>query len=350
MAISDTGQVEPPTPLGGGRLSVSRLFARLGPLPALLVVLVIVFTAANPSFLGGDNLLSVSTQSVFLLLIALGQMLVLISGGMDLSVGANVALTSIVSATVMSAVYGDTPAFTPDAINAGFWTALVVGLVIGLANGLGVAVLNVNPFIVTLATASVFAGITLLISGGQEVGGLPRTFVYEVGSGSLAGIPVGVLLTVPVVVVLFLALGWTRYGRHLYAIGSNATAARVAGIKVRVTLLVTYVACAMLTSYAGWLLTARVSSGQPLLGAQFALQSITAAIIGGASLRGGRGSVGGTILGVVFIMLLTNGMNLMRLGSNQQSIAIGLALVFAVVADRLRTRARTQVAAGKATS
>jgi ribose transport system permease protein len=325
-----------------------RGFATVGPLPPLLILMVAFFAVANPTFIKGDNLLSVSEQGVFLLLIALGQMLVLVSGGFDLSVGTNVALTSIVSATVMSAVYGDTPAFAQDSITAGFFTCIVMGLVVGVVNGVGVAFLNVNPFIVTLASSSVFAGITLLISGGQEVSGLPRTFVYEIGSGSLGGVPVPVLLTVPVVVVLYIVLTRTRYGRHLFAIGGNATAARVAGVRVRANLLVTYMVCAVVTSYAGWLLTARVASGQPLLGGQFALQSITAAVIGGASLRGGRGGVGGTLLGVIFIMVLTNGMNLMRLGSNQQSIAVGLALLFAVVSDRLRTRARSRLASTEA--
>lgn len=329
------------------RRGLTRVFARVGPLPPLLVLMVIFFTVANSTFITGSNLLSVSEQGVFLLLISLGQMLVLVSGGFDLSVGTNVALTSIVSATVMQAVYGDIASYAGDSITAGFTTCLVIGLLVGAANGAGVAFLNVNPFIVTLASSSVFAGITLLISGGEEVSGLPRSFVYDVGSGSFGGIPLLVLLALPVVVALYVLLTRTTFGRHLYAIGSNEAAARVAGVRVRFTLLATYIICGVVTAYAGWLLTARVASGQPLLGGQFALQSITAAVIGGASLRGGRGGVGGTALGVVFLMVLTNGMNLMRLGSNEQSIAVGLVLVLAVVSDRLRNRARTKVVEAK---
>lgn len=351
-AYPDSAQVQETdrTPAVGLPHLLVRGFVRLGPLPPILIALLIFFTFANSTFISSDNLLSVSEQGVFLLLVSLGQMMVLVSGGFDLSVGANVALTSIISSSVMATVYGGVSRFSTLSIIDGLLVALAVGLVVGLSNGIGVAFLGVNPFIVTLATSSVFAGVTLLVSGGEEVGGLPRAYVYDIGSGSFAGIPLLVLFTLPVVIALFVLLSLTRYGRQLYAIGGNPSSARVAGVRVRITLLVTYVICAVVTAYAGWLLTARVASGQPLLGGQFPLQSITAAVIGGASLRGGRGGVGGTLLGVVFIMVLTNGMNLMKLGSNQQSIAVGLALLFAVVADRLRDRARKRLIGTEAVS
>ena len=206
-------------------------FALVGPLPPLLLVMVIVFAVGNPVFLSGDNLLNVATQSVVLLLITVGQTLVLITGGFDISVGANVALTSIVSSTVMVAVYGGYPQFEGQALFLGLIAALVVGCLVGLINGIGVAVLQVNPFIVTLATASVFGGVTLLVSGGSEVSGLPPTFTHGLGSGSWLGIPMPVLVSVPLVALVWAVLRWTRFGRHLYAIGSNAISARVAGIR-----------------------------------------------------------------------------------------------------------------------
>jgi len=323
-------------------------FVLFGALPPLLIIMIIVFAIANPVFLTPGNLITLATQAVFLLLVSLGQMVVLITGGFDLSVGSNVALTSIVSASVMAAVYGGYEEFTGQAVWSGFCMVLVVGLVVGLVNGIGVAFLKVNAFIVTLASMSIFAGITLVISGGSQISGLPRFFTHEIGSGRLAGFPIPVLLTIPVIIVMLIVLRWTRYGRHLYAIGGNPAAATVSGIRVRLNLMVAYVICGLLASYAGWLLTARVASGQPLLGGSFALESITAAIIGGAALTGGRGGVGGTLLGVLFVMGLTNGMNLMRMDSNQQSIAVGILLVLAVVADRLRTRARSKTLAWKA--
>jgi len=319
-------------------------FAVAGPLPVLLVVLVVVFGVASPVFFSPQNLQSIATMSVFLLLTALAQMLILISGGFDLSVGSNIALTSVCSGLVMHAVYGGMEEYTGVALMWGFFTATAVGLCVGLANGIGVAVLKVNPFIITLASTSIFAGLTMIISGGREVSGLPRFFTHVIGSGRVGPIPVVILIAIPILLIVLVLLRWTAFGKSIYAIGSNEIAATVAGIRVRRNLVFVYVIAALLTAYAGWLLTARVSSGQPQLGSEYVMQSITAAIIGGASLRGGRGGVGGTILGVLLLVGLTNGMNLMRLDSNQQSIAIGIALVLSVLISRLRDQTRRTVA------
>jgi ribose/xylose/arabinose/galactoside ABC-type transport system permease subunit len=345
-----TTEVKNPATAVGGAKKVNhqywlRFFSSVGPLPPLLIVMVVVFALANNRFLEPDNLLSVSQQSVTLLLISLGQMLVLVTGGFDLSVGATVALSSIVSATMMQKVYGGIPEFSGQSMIMGFVVCIAVGLVVGMANGLGVAFLKVNPFIVTLATATIVTGITLVYSGGATVSGLPREYIVGLGSGFTVGIPNLVLVALPIVAIVFVALKWTTFGRHLYAIGGNALAAKTAGIQVRRNLIATYVICAILSSIAAYLLTARSGSGQPTFGGAFALQSITAAVIGGASLQGGRGGVGGTVLGVIFIMLLGNGMNFMRLDTNMQSIALGLALVLAVLADRFRASAKARLIA-----
>lgn len=314
-------------------------FVKVGALPFLLVILVILFTVQNPVFLGKQNLVDMLHEGVFLALASLGQMFVLVSGGFDLSIGANIALTSIASATVMAGVYSAHPHDPVLAILMGAAAMLVVGVLVGLVNGIGVAFLKVNPFIVTLATASAFQGITLLVSQGQEVGGLPQSFINGIGSGRWLGIPIAAWIALPLVVVLYILLVWSRYGRYVYAIGSNSAAATVAGVKVSVQLLLTYIICAVATSVAGFLLTAYVSAGEPLLGGEYTLRSITAAVIGGASLRGGEGTIGGTLLGVVFVIFLADGMDLMRLNSNHEMIALGLALIFAVVVDRQRARA-----------
>jgi ribose transport system permease protein len=315
---------------------ILQLVMRGGALPILLIICIILFQYSNERFLSQANLINMLQQSVFLLLIALGQMLVLISGGFDLSVGANVALTSIISAKAMvwiSILYPDAVYL---AVAVGFLAMLGVGIFAGLANGIGVSLLKVNPFIVTLATASIFQGITLVVSQGLQVSGLPAPFVYGIGSGRVMGIPISVLIMLPAVIAVFIAVSRARYGRYLFTIGSNPKAAVVAGISVEWTLLRTYLFCAVITALAGFLLTARVSSGEPLLGGEFALKSITAAVIGGCSLRGGQGSVGGTILGVAFITVLGNGMDLMRVGSNFQMIVLGIVLVGAVLLDRAR--------------
>jgi ribose transport system permease protein len=318
--------------------SLRWIFISVGALPFLLVVLIIFFATQNARFLGETNILNVAQQGIYLLLISLGQMMVLVSGGFDLSVGANVALTSIGSATVMASVFAASPDQPTLAILAGFAAAIAIGIGCGLANGFGVSYLKVNPFIVTLATASVFQGLTLLISQGQEVSGLPRFFVHQIGSGLILDVPVAVALSVPVIVILYLLMAWSRYGRYVYAIGSNPKAALVAGVRIPLYLLITYVICAVVTSYSSFLLTARVSAGEPLLGAEFPLQSITAAILGGCSLRGGQGGVGGAIVGAIFVTVVANGMDLMRLGSNHQLIILGFVLVFAVLIDRERTK------------
>jgi ribose transport system permease protein len=315
-------------------ISVVSKLLTFGALPIVLVICLIVFQIGNPRFLSAANTLNMLQQGVFLMLIAFGQMVVLVAGGFDLSVGSVVALTSIISAQVMvavSAAYPDTPAL---AIGAGFFATLFVGLACGLTNGFGVAILKVNAFIVTLATASIFRGATLVVSQGLQVSGLPRNFVYGIGSGFFLGIPVSVYLAVPVLAGIYLLVHHMRFGRYTYAIGSNIRSAIVAGVAINRYLLVCYMLCATVSAFSGWLLTARVSSGEPLLGGEFPLNSIAAAVIGGCSLRGGEGTVVGVFLGVVFITVLANGMDLLRIGSNSQMIVLGIVLVGAVVLDR----------------
>lgn len=308
----------------------------LGMLPVLLIVSIVLFQFENSRFLAGDNVLNILQQSVYLILISIGQMLVLVSGGFDLSVGATVALTSVVSSTVMvklGVVMPDSPII---AAYAGFGSAIGVGLVVGLVNGIGVSFMRVNPFIVTLATSSVIQGLTLLISQGSEIGPLPDSFVSFVGSGMAGGIPIAALLALPAIGVVYLLVDWAKYGRNLFAIGSNPKAAFVSGVNVNLSLTGTYVLCSLLTAISSFMLTARVSSGQPLLGAEFPLSSITAAVIGGCSLKGGQGGLVGTILGALFVTMLSNGMDLVRLGSNYQMIILGVVLVVAVLLDRNR--------------
>lgn len=320
--------------------NLQRVVAKVGVLPLLILLAIIVFQWGNARFLSEVNVLNIGQQSIYLVLISVGQMLVLVSGGFDLSVGAAVALTSIVSATAMVAAQTWMPGSPVLAVWIGAAAAIGVGLFTGACNAIGVSVLGVNPFIVTLASGSIFSGITLIISQGVQVDGLPDPFVYTVGSGFVAGIPVAVLLALPMIALVFFAVNMTRFGRFLFSTGSNPRAAFVAGVSVKRTLAATYVLCAVITAYAGFLLTARVSSGEPQLGAEFPLRSIAAAVIGGCSLRGGQGTVIGAVLGALFVTILANGMDLLRFGSNYQMILIGLVLVGAVLLDRYQTSSR----------
>lgn len=319
------------------RLSdVTTFLTRIGALPILVALAIIVFTWGNPRFLSEDNVINVAQQGVYLLIVALAQMLVLIAGGFDLSVGANMALTSIVSSKAMVATLAAYPNAPWIAVGVGFLSTLAVGIAAGAANAFGVAALRVNPFIVTLATTSIFQGLTLIASQGMQVEGLPEPFMYTLGSGFVGNVPIVLLITVPIVVAIYVLISWTRFGRSLYATGSNPRAALIAGVSVNATFAVTYTLCATLAATAGYLLTARVSSGEPLLGGEFPLRSITAAVIGGCSLRGGQGTVGGVVLGVVFVTILANGMDMVRLGSNVQMVILGVVLIFAVVMDRFK--------------
>lgn len=334
-----------PSEAAGGDWSgfhrAARIYVKLGALPFILALEIIVFQVGNPRFLSGANVSNQLETGVYLLLIATGQMLVLLSGGFDLSVGANVALTSVTCATVMANSYAT--GSETNAILLGALVAVGVGLAIGLANGLGVAALGVNPFIVTLGSASVLSGLTLVVSHGSEITGLPPSFIATLGVGTTGGIPTAYFIAIPLLALVAVALYLMRYGRNVYAIGGNPRAALAAGVAPRRNLILTYMISGVLASVAGYLLTARVSAGIPLLGAEFQLASITAAVIGGVSLRGGEGGLIGAILGTAFLTMLNNGLNLLRFGTNSQLIAIGIALILAVVLDGHRRSLRARL-------
>jgi ribose transport system permease protein len=323
----------------GGNLA-QRVFSTVGILPVLLLLAIVFFAVQEERFYGAQNILNVSRQATYLTIVTLGQALVLISGGFDLSVGALIAVTSVVSARWMANFYAANPESELLALLVGVAAGLVVGLVVGLANGVGVARFKVSPFIMTLGMASVLGGFALYYTGGSPVSGMPPLFTREIGTGRWFEIPVPIFFAAGAILLMYVVMNWTRLGRYVYAIGGNTKAAYLSGISVPLYLVSVYVICSLLTALAGILLTARVSSGEPNLGLAFPLESITAAVVGGVSLRGGEGRILGAVLGAVFITILTNGMNLIRIESYVQQIAIGVVLIVAVVVDRLRDRWR----------
>jgi ribose/xylose/arabinose/galactoside ABC-type transport system permease subunit len=305
-----------------------------GLLPVLLIVMVIVFAIQEPRFLATENLSNIGRQSVYLLLISMAQMIVLLCAQLDLSVGSTVALVSVVTAMTMSEWSGG----TTSAMIVGVAAGLGVGLLVGLVNGAAVALLNVPAFMVTLGTTSIAAGVALLLSDGAPVTGIPFEFTDLWGTGEWLGLPVPLIVTVLAALAIYVVLYWTTLGRNFFAVGGNAEAARVAGIRVRWVLLAAFLLCSGLTALSGVLLTARVASGEATLGGSFVLLSIAAAVLGGTSLFGGEGRLGLVILGVVFIGVLSNGMNLLRVSSYLQQLIIGIVLVGAVALDRFRAR------------
>ena len=315
-----------------------RLFVKLGILPFLLVVAVIVFSMMSDNFLTGRNLMNVLRQSVFLTIVSLGQMLALLTGGFDLSVGTTLALTSVVGATVMAGVYAMMPDAVWLAILVGSLAGIAAGTMIGVCNGVGVAFFGVSPFMMSLGMTSVGFGIALFLTGGTPVYGMPQAFGDIFGFGDFLGIHTPIYVAVIIAVLLFIYLYRTPFGRYIYAVGGNTKAAQLSGINTKATLLWTYVLCAAMASVAGMLLTARLDTGEANIGASMPLESIAACVIAGVSLRGGVGRLENVILGALFIGLVQNGMNLARIESYLQTVVLGGLLILAVIADQIRLR------------
>ncbi len=313
-------------------------FVRLGVLPFLLLIAIVVFTLMSDNFLTTRNIVNVLRQSTYLTMVALGQMLALLTGGFDLSVGTMLALTSVVSATVMAGVYAAAPDMVLLAIIAGILAGLAAGLAIGVVNGIGVSLLNVSPFMMTLGMASVGFGAALYMTGGVPVYGMPDAFGTIFGFGKYLGVPTPVYVTVALIVAMYVLLNWTRLGRYFYAVGGNSKASALSGINTKLVLFMAYILCAAIASISGLLLTARLETGEANIGASMPLESIAACVIGGVSLRGGTGRVGNVVLGAIFIGLVQNGMNLARIESYLQTVVIGMLLILAVVADQVRLR------------
>ena len=319
-------------------VAVKSLFLRVGVLPFFLVAALTVFSLISNEFLTMQNVTNVARQSVYLVLVSLGQMLVLITGGFDLAVGTSIALTSVVSAITMVTLASAMPDMVPLVILLGAGAGFGAALLIGCLSGLGIAQFGVSPFIMTLGVQSVGAGVALFLTGGVPISSLPSEFGDLLGFGRILSIPVPVLLAVVATIVIWLLMNRTRLGAHIHAVGGNVRAAHLSGVNTKKVLFLAYVLCALLASLAGLLLTARVGSGETNLGGTIALESIAACVIAGVSLRGGIGRVENVVLGAFFIVLLQNGMNIAQIGSYMQMVLLGSLLVLAVILDQFRYR------------
>ena len=314
------------------------IFVRLGVLPFLLIAAIVIFALISDNFLTLRNLTNVVRQSVYLTIVSLGQMFALLTAGFDLSVGTILAVTSVVGAMTMAAIYGAAPDAVWFAIAAGSLAGIAAGTTIGVLNGIGVAVFGVSPFIMTLGISSVGFGAALYLTGGVPVYGMPVEYGEIFGFGTFLGIPVPIHFAAGLVIAVYFLVNWTRLGRYFYAVGGNIKAARLSGIDTRLTLFATYVLCALLASISGMLLTARLDTGEANIGASMPLESIAACVIAGVSLRGGVGRAENVVLGALFIVLVQNGMNLARIESYFQMVVLGALLILAVIADQIRLR------------
>ncbi len=288
-----------------------------------------LLSLASPHFLTRQNLSSVARQTAVINIMALGMTMVMIAGGIDLSVGAMLAFCSLLGTMTLQAGWAQPLAVL---------VAAACGLAWGAANGLMTTKLRVTPFIVTLGTLGIIRGLTLLISKGLPVVGLPASFSW-LGEGHL-----GVVLPVPLVVlalaalVVYFLLMHTRLGRYAYAIGSNPEAARYAGVRVDAYTVAVYAASGLLVGVASMIEASRLMTGQPTAGEGYELKTIAAVVIGGGSLRGGEGTVAGTLVGGFIMGLLSNGSNLLGISPFLQQVIIGSVIILAVAVDEWRKR------------
>lgn len=323
---------------GLGRRGVSRIRALLaGHWVALLcVVLVTVLGPVVPGFSSAANLRNVFSSLLPLLAVAVGQTLVLITGGIDLSVTAVVALASVLGARVMTGD-GGLLAGSPLAVTGAVAAMLATGLALGAVNGFSVARLRMPPFLATLAVMIFASGFAIWLTHSINITGLPEGFRL-LGAGTLGPLPTALLVVGPLALGAHLLLTRTVLGRWLFAVGGNARTARVSGVPVERVVLFAYVACAGCAAVASVLYTARLETGSPVLGQRILLDVIGAVVIGGTSLFGGRGSVLGTVYGALFITLLDNGLNLMGLSSFTVLMVKGAVILAAALVDAARER------------
>lgn len=294
-----------------------------------LIVLCVLIAALEPRFLSAGNLASVARQTAVITIMAMGMTMVMVSGGIDLSVGSIMALAGVVGALAMVA---GVP------VIGGIALAMLAGASLGLINGAAVASLGIPAFIVTLGAMGIYRGSVLLLTGGNAVVGLPQSFGY-LAEGNLFGLlPIPLLIVIIVAALIHFLLAQTQLGRYCYAIGSNVEAARYAGVRVARNQIVYYSILGGLTGLAGAIESARLVTGQPTSGEGYELRVIAAVVIGGGSLSGGQGSVMGTIIGALIMGVLANGANLLGISSFTQQIVIGAVIVMAVTFDEFQRR------------
>jgi ribose/xylose/arabinose/galactoside ABC-type transport system permease subunit len=314
------------------------ILSRYAPL-VCLVLLIIVFTMLTDGrFLKPLNLFNVMRQISIEGLIAVGMTFVILTAGIDLSVGSIVAVAGLTAALIANG--SAAPSFSLDASEAtgyGWFAAMMgaiaVGLLGGAIQGTAITRLKVPPFVVTLGGLSVFRGMALMISGSGPISGFNETYRWW-GQGRIGPVPIPVIIFLSIAAIAFVVLRYTRYGRQVYAVGGNREAARLAGVNVERVLLSVYVIIGFLAGLAGFVLSARLNSSEAVAGIGYELNVIAAVVIGGTSLFGGVGTILGTVIGSILIGVLNNGLVLMNVNPYVQQITIGLILVAVVAFDQ----------------
>ena len=289
----------------------------------IFIALVVVLACLKPSFISLGNLVNILKQASINGILAFGMMFVIVAGGFDMSVGSTVAFAGILAAMTGQ---GNYPLIVP------LLVAMLAGLLVGIVNGVGVAVGNLPPFIMTLGTMTAVRGLALLISDGKPVIGLSPEY-KAVAASSIFGIPMlAVFLTIIIAICSFV-LSKTVYGRRVYACGGNLLAARVSGINTTKIRVSTFAIAGLLAGLSGFLMTSRVTIGQPTAAESYEMDAITACVVGGVSMSGGVGKPWGVVVGCLLITVITNGLDIMGVSSHWQKIVKGAIIVAAVLID-----------------
>ncbi|WP_003542263.1 ABC transporter permease [Desulfotomaculum nigrificans] len=303
-----------------------------------LLILCTILTILTPHFLTVDNLMNIARQSTINSLIALGMLLALLTGGIDLSVGSVLAL-SIMTMGVVVVKLGMSPVL-------GIAVCLGVGIALGFTNAVLLTKLHLpHPFISTMGTMNIARGLALTITAATPVSGFPNSIQF-LGAAFVGPVPVSFILVIIVFTIFHLFLTRTTTGRYIYAVGGNQEAARLSGINVDRILTIVYTLSGFLTALAGLVLVGRVNSAYPLAGLSYETDAIAAAIIGGASFFGGVGTVWGTLIGALIMAVLRNGLNLLSVSAEMQTVAIGIVIIAAVYVDVIRQRAAAKAKRG----
>ncbi len=292
------------------------------------LVLCVILSSLSHYFLTPSNILNVVRQTSINGILALGMTMVVLTRGIDLSVGSVLALSGIVTASLVTGIHAQN-----------LWIAAAAGLGVGaacgLVNGLLVAKLAIPPFVATLGMLSIGRGLTLIYSGGMPVADLSRTFLW-IGQGDIFGIPVPIFFFLGVFMLLWIVLNKTTFGRYVYAVGGNEKSAKTAGIGTKRIIVLVYVISGLLAALGGLILTARTTSGLPQAGQSYELDAIAAVVIGGTSLAGGVGTIQGTLFGALIIGVINNGLNLLGVSSFYQQVVKGCIIIGAVLLDTAR--------------
>ncbi len=293
-----------------------------------LVALFVGLAVASPHFLTGTNLSSVVRQTAVINIMALGMTMIIICGGIDLSVGSILAMGGLLGAMAMEKGWP---------VGVGVLAGVLTGMLCGWVNGFLTTRLRINPFIVTLGTLGIVRGLALIISNGLPVHQLPKSFAY-LGEGTVLRVPFVLFVLIACAVIVHVILEHTKLGRYAFAIGSNQEAALYAGVNIGLVTVAIYTLGGMLTGLAGMIEASRLMTGQPTAGQGYELQAIAAVVIGGGSLRGGEGTVVGTLVGALIMGLLANGSDLLGISPYLQQAIIGAVIILAVAIDELRKR------------